>query len=177
MLPYGLFHESFWLAVAASAPIIALANTVTITDAVSTWLNATQRPRPPFAGVLFGVSIIISSLNLLYQAVAMRQALIVLLYERDDNSIIRIYPNIEAFGLIAVLVAVIALVGLKAEINRSKNWQKKDTDAETKKPGTVPVDKADGAASGLGWPASPSILSSRQTGGGSQSARKHHSSS
>lgn len=33
------FHESFWVAVATVAPVIALANTVTITDSVSVYFN------------------------------------------------------------------------------------------------------------------------------------------
>ena len=49
------FHESFWVAVAAAAPVIALANTVSVIDAVNAWLTTPVRRRSDLAQTIYFV--------------------------------------------------------------------------------------------------------------------------
>ena len=61
------YHESFWVAVAAAAPVIALANTVAITDAVNVWLETKVRGRSRDSRSAFVSIIGMASYNLLIQ--------------------------------------------------------------------------------------------------------------
>jgi hypothetical protein len=65
------YHESFRVAVAVAAPVIALANTVSITDAVTTWLSTDTRRPNPVSRVIYFVVVSVSVINFLIQAAAL----------------------------------------------------------------------------------------------------------
>ena len=74
-----MFHESFWAAIATAAPVVALANTVSITDVVNVWLNAKARPRSFISRFYYFVVVFCSALNLILQVIALLIALLCLL--------------------------------------------------------------------------------------------------
>ena len=83
------YHEAFWVAVAAAAPVIALANTVSITDVVNLWtrfkIPRTKMSLQSISGLqsIYITVVFISSVNLVVQANAMYTALRSLFAEHD----------------------------------------------------------------------------------------------
>jgi hypothetical protein len=85
------YHETFWIAIATAAPIIALANTILIADIISAKLNSMTRKKD-WPGEVRFLSFIVyagSGLNLLIQAEAMYSAFRHLLVGKD-----RINPSL-----------------------------------------------------------------------------------
>jgi hypothetical protein len=69
------YHESFWLAVAAAAPIIALANTVAITDTGSLWLASKAKRHSVPSIYFYFANMTVSVTNLLVQALIFYSAM------------------------------------------------------------------------------------------------------
>ena len=63
------YHEAYWVAVATAAPVIALANTVTITDTSKVWFGA--KVQSDFTSGLYRLIVVLSGLNLLVQVWAL----------------------------------------------------------------------------------------------------------
>jgi hypothetical protein len=68
-----VYHENFWVAVAAAAPVIALANTVSIADAGKIWYGSKSSSRS--TKILFNVIVYVSIVNYAAQAAALTAAL------------------------------------------------------------------------------------------------------
>jgi hypothetical protein len=73
------YHETLWLAVAAAAPVIALANTVSIVDAASTWTESKQFSKYSLGRFrtqkFFTIISFIGSLNYTIQTITLFDAL------------------------------------------------------------------------------------------------------
>jgi hypothetical protein len=104
------YHESFWVAVAAAAPVIALANTVVITDVASTWLSVkvAWRRRPLSHRFLFLAVNGLSGINLIDQTLALLLAL-KSLYSGVDAAPTTSESYVMGYGLLTVFIATVSL--------------------------------------------------------------------
>jgi hypothetical protein len=102
------YHEAYWVAIAAAAPVIALANTVAITDAVSTWLDTRREDHILLLRVTFFYIIFISVANFVGQTAALTVALASLRQERDIRTPL-FAEDAVYFGLVFVLLIVITV--------------------------------------------------------------------
>jgi hypothetical protein len=100
------YHEAFWVAVAAAAPVIALANTVTMTDVAGVWLDAKVKRRSSIAREVYIGVLVFSGSSLLTQAYYLYRALQSLIAQ-NDAARPRAVAFYVAFGLLAVLVLVV----------------------------------------------------------------------
>lgn len=147
------YHESLWLAIAAAAPIVALANTVSITDAVGIWFSSTARKRPVRSRFGYIVVITGSGLNLIIQASVLYVALRSLAAEKDTYPLGSVvWPVV--LGLAYVLVIVAANITLRYDL-RVREEEKKDDEVAAKEVTSQQAAKTIEMASGLGWPDSP----------------------
>lgn len=97
-------HESFWIAVATAAPVIAVANTVAITHAMDMYFGEKSLPKSRWRG-WFLLAICLSASNFGLQTVALYDALRSLLIGKDAapaNYVIWY----EVIGLFAVIVVL-----------------------------------------------------------------------
>jgi hypothetical protein len=102
------YHESFWVAVSAVAPVIALANTVAMTDLSGMWLQANVKGRARQSRIVYGIALSLALLTFLNQGLAVLWALLSLLKERD-------WPNSSMTGsvvfyVVSGLFALLAIV-------------------------------------------------------------------
>jgi uncharacterized membrane protein YidH (DUF202 family) len=109
------YHESFWLAVAAATPIIALANTVAVIDCSNLWLDAKTRRHSFDSKSAYYIIIILSVLISGMATVYLWDALESLLRERDypPGAILSVYPLTMAVGLISALLVAAYSVMLR----------------------------------------------------------------
>jgi hypothetical protein len=145
------FHESFWLAVAAAAPIIALANTVTITDSANVWFSAKARRQWP-STIAYFIVLFVAGVNLVLQALVLRIALRNLLAERDINSGSPAI-SILIYGLIYVLILVFMSVILRRALRREEEFANREASKQARIP------------TGLGWPGRKDYAPSRTVAG------------
>lgn len=117
-LPGVAYHDSLWIAVAAAAPIIALANQVTLTEAIpthdffryageDTQLTNEECRRVKSGRRAVTTAYFIGYLNLLVQSIMLAAALYSLSNERDAFSPVPSAWWLEAVGLLAVGVTAI----------------------------------------------------------------------
>jgi hypothetical protein len=114
--------ESFWLAVAAAAPVIALANTVSITDASSVFFGGKVKFiwSTDNAVILCYISILITSVfNLGLQAYVLSSALGSLSSGKNTSSVSRATYWL-VIGLFYILVAIIGSAGLRYLISKKE---------------------------------------------------------
>jgi len=109
-------HESFWVAVAAASPIIALANQITLTDP---FRGLRQLPSP---GVMAGraavTSYFVGGANLLAQAAALGIALVSLAASEDAFSwAVGLAVTLEIVGLLSIGTTA-GLLGLTTSTRR-----------------------------------------------------------
>jgi hypothetical protein len=123
-------HDSFWLATAAAAPVLALANTVSITDAAAVWFEAkivqseTKADLPVLLARNAYVGIITFSIaGYVTQGAALVSALLSLLWGRD---FVDGYTEIllVVSGLIWSLVIVLYSVNLRSWLRRGERRQR-----------------------------------------------------
>ena len=139
------FHESFWVAVATAAPVIALANTVSLIDVVNVRLSSKVPHRRPrswnswASKVAYFSVIFLSCLNLLNQSLLMTAALQSLLAGSDIRSG---GPAITflSIGLVYVLIIVLTSIVLRYSLRE----EEKKADQEARKHAKN--------STGLGWP-------------------------
>ena len=146
------FHESFWVAVATAAPVIALANTVTILDITNVWFSTMKRKRSWSTPLLlYFVILLLSLVNLLGQTVAFYVALKSLALGRDFDTVDPLIGYVSG-GLIYVLLAVILDVSLRYILswNVGADKWRVTLGARGVKTGT----EAKISPTGLGWPPS-----------------------
>jgi hypothetical protein len=130
------YHEAYWVAIATAAPIIALANTVTITDAVNTWLNTERQYRRGGNEFLYWGIVIISAGNFVIQILALYWALESLGHESDPSKVtFNTAGKYVVYGLAWVLVLVAYSTWLKYLTARRKRVEakhkKNDTNEES----------------------------------------------
>jgi len=118
------YHESFWVAVAAAAPVIALANTVLVTDVAGVWLNVKSPPRPARYRLLFSGIILLSAINMFDQGLALLLALRSLYTERNAAPP-STETNILGYGLLVVFVTTVASVFLRFQLHSYEKRQEK----------------------------------------------------
>jgi hypothetical protein len=114
-----MFHEYFWAAIATAAPVIALANTVSITDVVNVWLDAKARPRSFISRFYYFVVVFCSALNLILQVIALLIALLCLLSKRDLASPVAAIVFV-ILGLVYVLITVLISAVLKYKLGQER---------------------------------------------------------
>ena len=140
------YHESFWLAVAAAAPVIGLANTVSITDVTGVWFSEKRGRRSRGVKVGYFFIVLLSIINFFLQAVALAMALKSFLVERDYGSAV-LAGICTAGGFVYVLVIVLYSMFIRYMISQS------ETETAANKP--VSDKKNHKSPSGLGWPNPP----------------------
>jgi hypothetical protein len=152
------YHETYWAAIAAAAPVIALANTLSITDVTSLWISTKKRQSQPFRifsrafrpyyafRQYYILIIFVAVTNLLLQAIALNMALRSLLAEKDFAN-----ASLAGFFLIVGLVYVLAMVSLIAAVRYVQHRrEEREKEAESRE-----ANKDSKLASGLGWPHVP----------------------
>ena len=99
------YHEAYWVAIATAAPVIALANTVAITDALSVRFEAKVLPPARYWGQAYLTIFIISICSFLVQGLALADALRSLFAGKDEGhgSLITVFVT---SGLLAVFATV-----------------------------------------------------------------------
>lgn len=142
------YHESFWVAVAAAAPVIALANTVAITDAFNVWSDAKLRRLSRTSKMAIVIICVGASGNLIFQGTSLYWALESLLFESDE-------PRVQAavFDVVGGLAILFLIVfyGIMLRISLRHDERKDDKEKETTVRSETPSE-----SSGIGWPAIPS---------------------
>ena len=113
------YHADFWVAIAAAAPVIALANTVSITDAVNTWLDADVRNMGDKSQILYFSILFLSALNFALQIAALYWALYSFREEKDQN--IHLATEFVLIGLVEVLALIVYGAILKYIAAKSKS--------------------------------------------------------
>ena len=141
------------MAAAAAAPVIALANTVSITDAAGAWLEARKSSRVNELQDALIVAVGLSAINFINQTISLGIALSCL-YDESDNSL-----NIPEIVLILLgIVVTLVVTGLSAGF---RVITKLDRNSEVEPPDLVKsltdVEKTevDKKETGLGWPGFP----------------------
>lgn len=114
------YHEAYWVAIATAAPVIALANTVSITDAANVWLNAKTRRRNSVPSALYVTVISYSVINTVLQLGALIQALLSLLKGKDYWDATLALLSVVS-GLVLVFLTVMASVRLRYGILEDQN--------------------------------------------------------
>ncbi len=141
------------MAVATAAPVIALANTVTILDITNTWFSTMKRKRnwstPP---LLYFFILVVSIVNLVSQATVFYAALKSLALGRDFDSVGPVIGFVSA-GIIYVLLAVILDVSLRYILSWDVGADKKRVTLwrTSRRRGTTGTRSS---PTGLGWPPS-----------------------
>jgi hypothetical protein len=127
------YHESFWVAMAAATPIIALANTVAITDAVNLWSAAKTPQRSSLAKAYYFGIISVSIINLLVQASLLYDSLESLATEEDYQTV---QPALifTVGGLVYVLVIAATSIVLRYLLREDEARQVKRVEENTAKP-------------------------------------------
>ena len=125
------YHEAYWVAVATAAPVIALAFTVSLSDAVNTRLDADVRKigvtsKAIYAAIIFG-----SAGNFILQIVALYLALKSLYQEHNQN--INLVAHFIVGGLANVLLLVIYTTIIKYGIAKART--KESSHRRNKPPG------------------------------------------
>jgi len=123
------YHEAFWVAVAAAAPVIALANTVTITDIVGARYSPGARLRAGNSGSYY-VVIFIAAANLVFQAAWMVAALISLLHENDSY-----FPSVVIAGLGGGLIYVLVTAYFSLKFRQELHQEMESTRTRANKDG------------------------------------------
>ena len=120
-------HESLWIAAAAAAPIIALANTATITDVIGVYFEKRSRIRS-----VYTVSIVVffSSIGLILQGVVLYYSLYSLLDGTDP-----IYPQFAilllVFGLGFLLLNIFSSIAVRSLYYSAANIRSADFERDT----------------------------------------------
>jgi MFS family permease len=150
------YHESFWIAVAAAAPVIALANTVSIIDLAGIWLASKMRRgrRRTFIMAFYFVFVFCSAANLCGQALILYVALRSL-YEGIDIRSAEPVSSFVAAGLLYVLFIVIADVYLRHMLAFIEAQERRHDGIKAEQAEVNPPDLKQANASGLGWPTPP----------------------
>jgi hypothetical protein len=117
------YHESLWLAAAAAAPVIALANTVSISDLVSVWFNTKSSLKQRRVRVYYSLYILLSAYNFIAQTFILYQSAMSLTNGKDNVKPTSISFNL-AFGLITVLVSVLFNVFVRYTFLDSEKLEK-----------------------------------------------------
>jgi hypothetical protein len=140
------YHESFWLAVAAATPVIALANTVSINDVVRLWLNVKVSRRSAISRERYISVIFFSTFNLILQSIFLFVTLFSLADEKDIGSRV-LAATFTSFGIIYLGIIVIYNVRLRYALHRE------EAKGDEAKPVLTSKDRK--STSGLGWPDLP----------------------
>lgn len=99
------YQESFWVALAAATPVIALANTVSITDVTNTW-SETARELIGSARIVYILISILAASNFIFQAYTLSASLLSL-YVGSDEGNAATEITFTVLGLIAVLATTV----------------------------------------------------------------------
>jgi hypothetical protein len=116
---YMAYHEAYWVAIATAAPVIALANTVSITDAVNFWLSVKARRRGSVPGAWYVTVLFWSVCNIAIQLMALILALLSLLNGKDSDTIIAFMSMVA--GFVFVLLTVLANAKLRYGVLEEQN--------------------------------------------------------
>jgi hypothetical protein len=133
------YHESFWVVVGTAAPVIGLANTVSITDAINTWIESKHSKDDfHFVTFLFSVVIVSSLTSFIMEGAVLIIALQSLAANKDAKTPISSEVCISV-GLFAVLFTLAYSITLKFSL----------------KEGESSVSSAPQRNSGVGFPEEP----------------------
>jgi hypothetical protein len=121
------YHESFWVAIAAATPVIALTNTVAASDVTSLWLSAKATERSITSQFFFYAAVLLSGFNLLIQAILLFQALESLATGKDHKALFWA-ALVVAIGMAYVLVILASDIGLRYALRRDEARQNARTD-------------------------------------------------
>jgi hypothetical protein len=165
------YHETFWVAAAAAAPVIALANTVSLADASRFWFDTNKLLLTARRQIMIIILIIQSCVNFLMQSAVLAIALICLSAKSDEGS--PVWPVIVflAAGLLIVLLNSISVILVRfifsLEESRGERPRANEIAADGR---SYEAERA----TGLGWPPTRDSLArsapSNGAGAGSSSA-------
>jgi hypothetical protein len=175
------FYPNFWLAVAAAAPVIALAGVVGITELLKRLTHladigdASGKSWRSFGGRFYRVAFLAYSLfvlnafSLFIQAIAMGCALASLAYNNNWVSPVLMLFVLPA-GIVVVLISVVGIVIVRAlvgDVEEELTGGSEDTQAVRPSPKTTPQSDETTSHSGDATPPRAASLdqSHRQVGG------------
>ena len=151
------YHEAYRVGVATAAPVIALANTVSITDVIGAWFESTAQQRSYSSKLGYFTVLFASASNLIIQAALLFVALDRLLDESDGS-----LPLLAAFflfeGLIYLLLIFYSDIRLRYILRRDESAEKKTNNETVVNEASLALEadtNADKKMSGLGWPIDP----------------------
>jgi hypothetical protein len=144
------YHESLYLAIAAAAPVIALAHTVTITDVGSNLFESKIHGHIMIVRFSIACIIAFTTLNFALQTASLYNSLESLMNGKNYSSDPTDVLFAPVIGLLILFVLIAWNIGLKFLLRYEENI------AESNKSAAVHVEKpaGDPIPSGLGWPES-----------------------
>jgi F0F1-type ATP synthase assembly protein I len=145
------YHEAYWVVIANATPVIALANTVAITDVVNVWFSSKPLLRSKRSEAYYLIIISLSVPNFIAQTILLSICLHSLLYKEDAPSAWFLIVLL-LLGFMYILITVLFSVRLRYTLRRDE--ARENESAKTKKPKSE-TGQADEVSSGLGWPPLP----------------------
>ena len=110
------YHESYWIAIAAAAPVIGLANTVTMADATSIWFGSNSEGKPKSLSRDYKSTLWLSRVNFLLLAWQLFISLESLSTGTDFSGIGFLGPFFITLDFLIVLFMVNANIGMRQKL-------------------------------------------------------------